>query len=275
MRDRLHRSVEQALVVADHQRRAGELRQPRLKPHRRLEVEMVGRLVQQQQVGGGEQHGRQRHAHAPAAGERRDGAGLRVGVEAEAGQDGRRPRGRRVRADRAQPLVDRAHAVQARVRVQLGEQRQALGVAGEHGVQQRLGAGRRLLPDLRHAGAGRDADLPAVDREVAGDGAQQGGLAGAVAADEADAAAWVDGQVRPFEQGAAADPQRDAGDREQAHVGARSVVQVRRRGMARAGPAWNRAPGKAPGGIRAPSVESGRRVARTAAPSNGLRGRHV
>ena len=44
-----------------------------LEPQARLEVEVVGRLVQQQQVGLGEQHGGERHAHAPAAREARSG----------------------------------------------------------------------------------------------------------------------------------------------------------------------------------------------------------
>ena len=49
---------------------------------------MVGGLVQQQQVRGGEQHGGQGDAHAPAAGEAAHRAGLGIRVEAEAGEDG-------------------------------------------------------------------------------------------------------------------------------------------------------------------------------------------
>ncbi len=77
MRDRLHRAVQQAAVVRDDQRRAGEARQPALQPQRRFEVEVVGRLVQQQQVGVGEQRRGQRHAHPPAAGEFRHRPRLR------------------------------------------------------------------------------------------------------------------------------------------------------------------------------------------------------
>ena len=52
---------------------------------------MVGRLVEQQQVGVGEQRRGQRHPHAPAAGVAVHRPGLRRGVEAEPGQDRRPP----------------------------------------------------------------------------------------------------------------------------------------------------------------------------------------
>ena len=63
------RAVQELTVVADHDRRLWVLAQPRFEPERALEVEVVGRLVQQQEVGFGEKGGGQRHAHAPAAGE--------------------------------------------------------------------------------------------------------------------------------------------------------------------------------------------------------------
>jgi hypothetical protein len=51
MGDHVHRAVEQPAVMADDDRGAGEAREPPFQPHRRFEVEVVGRLVQQQQVG--------------------------------------------------------------------------------------------------------------------------------------------------------------------------------------------------------------------------------
>ena len=78
--------------------------QPRLEPERAFEVEIVGRLVEQQQVGLGEQGRGQRHAHAPAAGELRHRPG-QVGVgEAEAAQDFGGARRRPVGVDLDQPL---------------------------------------------------------------------------------------------------------------------------------------------------------------------------
>ena len=74
-RDRLHRAVQQPAVVRDQQHGAGEAGEPGLQPQRGFQVEVVGRFVEQQQVGGGEQRGGEGHAHPPAAGELLDRAG--------------------------------------------------------------------------------------------------------------------------------------------------------------------------------------------------------
>ena len=103
--------------------------------------------------------------------------------------------------------------------VGLGEQGEAFGVALQHGVQQRGVARGRLLRDGGDAGAGGEADVAAVQRQLAGDGAQQGGLAGAVAADQADAAALVHGEVGTVQDGASAKADGGAGDDEEGHGG--------------------------------------------------------
>ena len=54
---------------------------------------------------------------------------------------------------------------------------------------------------------------------VADDGAQQRGLAGAVAADQADAAALVHGEVGTVQDGAPAEADGGAGDDEKGHGG--------------------------------------------------------
>jgi len=54
MHDGAGHRVEQVAVVADQDQRAGILAQELLEPQPRLEIEMVRRLVQQHQVGGGE-----------------------------------------------------------------------------------------------------------------------------------------------------------------------------------------------------------------------------
>jgi hypothetical protein len=53
--------------VADDQHRRPVAFEEILEPERRLEVEMVGRLVEQQQVRAGEEQGGQRDPHPPAA----------------------------------------------------------------------------------------------------------------------------------------------------------------------------------------------------------------
>ena len=64
-----------------------------LQPERAFEIEIVGRLVEQQQVGLGEQRGGERHAHAPAAGEFR--------ARRAAGRRSEKPRPERIEAARA------------------------------------------------------------------------------------------------------------------------------------------------------------------------------
>ena len=73
VQDRADGAVQQVAVVADDQHGVRVVAQVVLEPQRAFEVEVVGGLVEQQQVGLGEQHGGQRHAHAPAAGVLRAG----------------------------------------------------------------------------------------------------------------------------------------------------------------------------------------------------------
>ena len=68
VQDLVDRGVEQVAVMADDDHGARIVRQMVFEPQRALEIEIVGRLVQQQQIGRGEQRRGERHAHAPAAG---------------------------------------------------------------------------------------------------------------------------------------------------------------------------------------------------------------
>ncbi len=62
--------VEEIALVADHDEAAAIGLEERFEPERRLEIEMVRRLVEQQQVRLREQQSGEGDAHAPAAGER-------------------------------------------------------------------------------------------------------------------------------------------------------------------------------------------------------------
>ena len=97
--------------MADDQHRMRIAREEVLEPDRAFEVEIVGRLVEQQHVRPREQHRRQRHPHPPAAGELRAGPRLRRRIEPEPVQDRRRPRLRRMRVDVGEPRVDLGDAV--------------------------------------------------------------------------------------------------------------------------------------------------------------------
>ena len=106
MQDEFGGRVQQVAVMADDQNRAAIALEIILQPQHAFEIEIVGRLVEQQQIGRGEQDRGQRHAHAPAAGEFRAGAKLVLGRKAETRQDGRRARRRRIGVDRFQPGMD-------------------------------------------------------------------------------------------------------------------------------------------------------------------------
>jgi hypothetical protein len=82
MDDALGHAVQQIAVVADQEQGLGIAPQIVLEPEARLQIEMVGRLVQQQEIGLGEQHRGERHPHAPAAGKAGERLLLRLLVEA-------------------------------------------------------------------------------------------------------------------------------------------------------------------------------------------------
>ena len=104
-------AVHELAVVRGHQQRAGQRLEELLEPDDRLDVEVVGRLVHQQDVGAAEQHARHRDAHLPAARELADVAVDAVVLEAEAVQHFARLRLERVAAE---VLVFLLHLAEAR-----------------------------------------------------------------------------------------------------------------------------------------------------------------
>ena len=112
-----HDPVHEVAVVRRHQERAGPLLQERLEPDDRFDVEMVGRLVHQQDVGLAEQHARHRDAHLPAARERADVAVDPLVVEAETVQNLAGPALERVAAQVVVFLLDLAEARQDPIHV--------------------------------------------------------------------------------------------------------------------------------------------------------------
>jgi len=103
------RVVQELAVVADDQRGVRIFLQPRFEPKRALEVEVIGRLVEQQQVGLREQGGCERHPHAPAAREFRHRSVEIGGGEAEPGENFGRSCGRAIGIDLDQAGIDVAH----------------------------------------------------------------------------------------------------------------------------------------------------------------------
>ena len=206
MDDGVDGAVQQVAVVADDDDAVGILGDVALQPQRAFEVEIVGRLVEEQQVRPREQRGGERHAHAPAAGERGAGPLLRRLVEAEAGEDGGGARLRRMRIDVGEPRVDLGDAVRVVRRLGLGEQPLALVVGGEHHLDQALRPARRLLRHLADARVLGQADRAALRADLAGDQAEEGGLAGAVRPHQAGLGAVGQRHGGVVDQQAMADP---------------------------------------------------------------------
>ena len=106
MQNGVDRIVEELAVVADNQGGMRIFLQTRFEPERALEIEIIGRLVEQQQIGLGEQCRGKRDPHAPAAGELRHRPREIVIGKAEPGQDFRGAGRRAIGIDGVEPLID-------------------------------------------------------------------------------------------------------------------------------------------------------------------------
>mmetsp|Transcript_47354 Transcript_47354/g.108961 ORF Transcript_47354/g.108961 Transcript_47354/m.108961 type:complete len:218 (+) Transcript_47354:1022-1675(+) len=184
--------VEEGARVRDYDERLLPRLQVLLQPQHRVQVQVVGRLIEQQHVRADEERARERHAHAPAAGEGGRRALLVLLAEAEPAQDLGRARGRRVRLDRLQALpylVEPRRAVLLILSVLLGvlflqlallrQQRRALHVGCEHALEHACVAAGHLLLDVQHLQVLRDA-VKLFGRQVL----EQSRLADPIAPDE-------------------------------------------------------------------------------------------
>ena len=202
--------------MGDEQEGALVLREEPLEPLDGVDVEVVGGLVQQQEVRVGEERTRKRHARELASGQREQVALQHVVRQSETLDDAADavavavpPGG----LEASLELLVRAHGV-AQLRAVFREAGEALLGSAQRGLElhrvaERLeqvlphGAvalqlrGLLVQPDPAATGA---SDGPLVGVFVAGDEAQQGRLAGAVAPDEDGVVVAVDGERDGREQ---------------------------------------------------------------------------
>src|SRR3954471_3151787 len=155
-------AVEEPAVVADDDGAAGKFLQRLFQRAQRIDVKVVGRLVEQQYVGAGFEHLGQVHAVALAAGQ---GADLLLLVGA---------------------LEIERRAVAARVDLALAQKNEL--VAAGNLLPHVLLAVERIarLIEIAEMYAFADPDGALVRRLLLGDHSEQSGLAGAVRADHAD-----------------------------------------------------------------------------------------
>ncbi len=242
--DAVHQVVEEVAVVRDEQQRAGELVQLLLQPVHRVRVEVVGGLVEQQQVGPREQRPGDGHALAEAAGELGHRAiplahaepveqapRLVGGVPAAQVLDPVAQRGGQLGE---QPLVLRLVPLrlepgdEPRVRVERGLEGHPghLELGGDRGA----GGELRLLRQVGDAGAAPELHLPAVRLGGAGQDAHERGLARPVHAHQPNPLALLDGEGELLEDGAAAEGEAEPGRVQERH---RAFIAPARRRRAR------------------------------------------
>ena len=222
MKDVACHAVEELAVVADQHQHAGVFQQPLLQPQHRVQVEVVGGLVEQQQVAGRHQRARQIEPGAPAAG--KSGHRARMGFRREA-QPVQQPSCTRrgvVTAQVAQALVRCGHGfvILARGGIRLFAQRlRHRGIAADHEIERSVGQRRGFLRHRGDAQACRKVELADVRLQLAQERSEQAGLAAAVASDHAHPPAGVQGQVHLRKQQARTTAQREVAEGD--HCGTR------------------------------------------------------
>ena len=203
MQDRAHGTVEQPAVVAHDEHGVGVFCQIALKPERAFKVEVVCRLIEQQKVWLRKQNRRQSHPHPPTTGE--GGAGLvhLFGREAKAPQDGGGARLSAPSVDIGQACLHFGNA--GRIGAFVCQKGGALGIGGQHGVEQRHLVAGHFLCHATDARAARQAERAGVERQLATDDAKERCLARAVAAHKANFVACRNGDGGIFNEKAARD----------------------------------------------------------------------
>ena len=208
LQDPLRHVVQEVAVMRDDDHRAGILLELLLEPVHRLGIEVVGRLVEQEQVGLFEDRLAERHAALLAAAERADDA-LVVGQEQRVGGllelAVQAPSVHRVNL-----VLQLGHAVHRRLHLLVGER---LGHAVGDGIVivnqlhdlaeralERLADGQRRVEQrvLQHDPrlvAARDLRLALKIAVQGGHDAQHGGLAGPVLAHDPDLGAGIEAEV--------------------------------------------------------------------------------
>ena len=209
---RRRHGLEEPAVVRDEDHAGVECRELPLEPLEALDVEVVRRLVQQDQVGIARERPRQRRACQLTTRERRELA-IEVGVaETEPAQHRRRPvaprpaaavlqpgLGLRVPAQR--PGIVRSGRHRLLQRAELGLDRDQVGGAGQRVLAQReVAIARRPLVVERDPRSLGERELATLERRLARERAQQRRLARPVRTRQREPVAPPDGERDPVEQ---------------------------------------------------------------------------
>ena len=206
-------AVQEVAIVGNDDHGAVPGGQHALQPADRVDVQVVGGLVEQQHVGVGEQRLGQQHAQLPARGDLAHGARVLVQRDAQPQQQlaGAGLGGIAVELGEAHLQVGHGHAVllahlgQRVDALALGRDLPELMVAHDHGVDDPLVLeGELVLAQLAEPGARLDHHLPGGRFQVPAEDLHEGGLAAAVGADQPVAVtiAELDGDILEQRPGA-------------------------------------------------------------------------
>ena len=201
MQDAIHGLVEKIAVVAHDQHGVRIVLDEVFEPKRTFEVEIVRRLVEEQDIRRGEERTRKRNSHPPAAREFRAWTALRSPIEAETRKDARRAGRRRMGVDIGKPGMNFPDPMRILSRLRFGAQRRKLGMRREHGFEQGLRPAGRFLRDVGDGRVPGKANGAVIRVDLARDQAQQRGLASAVAAHKPNLVPVRNARRRVLEQG--------------------------------------------------------------------------
>ena len=216
--------AQQHAVVRDEQQRLAHPEQIALQPGDRVDVQMVRRLIQQEQIGFAHQRRRQQHPPLLTA---RKGRVVPVGVQAHAGRDARdffehRPRtmGVQLFVQLVQPAV-----VGIRMRRQprflamiAHHQLAALAQAPRDDLEDRaLEVTRDRLREVRDLQSRFRLHGPRIRDDLSGEDLHQRRLAGPIAAQQTDPLLLVDLKTDPIQQRGPAKGDTDLLQRYQCH----------------------------------------------------------
>ena len=201
--DLLDHRIEEVAVVGNQQQGARVAFQPAFQPEDRIEVQVVGGLVEQQQVGRAHQRLRQVEAHAPATGEVADPAFHLRRLETQPGQQLARAGVGAVAVGVVQFGVQArlGGAVVGRLGGgQLALDTAQLDIAIKHIVHRQTLEVVDLLAHVGDAPAGWQLAFAAIGTQFAAQQGEQAGLAGAIGADQTGLLTGMQGEVGLVQQ---------------------------------------------------------------------------
>ena len=204
--------IEEVAIVRDQQQHAAIVLQPTLQPQHGVEIEVVGRFIEQQELRRAHQGACEVGAHSQPAGELGDRPIDRRSLEAEPIEQRCRATARRVTPEvivLAEPAGLRETIAGVLRCGQLSLAAAQCGITVDHVFDHRLLRVRQFLRDHGDGQSRRALEVPLVRRDRALQQGEQRGFAAAVTADHTDLLALQQAERGVFDEGFGAASQAD------------------------------------------------------------------